>query len=274
MTFRQKLPLNLFRIKMCGALALLSICATTVQAAIVFQDNFNRVGPLNGSTPSFTPGGTWTANPGFATDGTKVNAAFGFGNFTTSAYVPMPVAITSGNIYTLSATMHRGLSTDNTAIMIFGFFDAAPSWNAGVLVDEGHAIAIAPRNNRPGIQPMLNGSVSISDIPVADGTNGVTFGVRLYETAPNAWSAVAVELAPTNQLLLSAVSPTPISLANIHTIGMISGSLLPPYIDNLTLDVTPVPEPTTLSLLACGGLALMWRRNREARGRKGVRKAQ
>ena len=75
MTFRQRLPLCLFRKRMCGALALLSICATTVQAAIVFQDNFNRSGPLQGSTPSTTPGGTWTAQSGFATDGTKVNAS-------------------------------------------------------------------------------------------------------------------------------------------------------------------------------------------------------
>jgi hypothetical protein len=245
--------------------ALFLVCGTTASAAIVFQDNFNRVGPLNGSTPSLTAGSNWTANSGFATDGTKVNSAFGFGNFTTSAYVPMPVAITSGNIYTLSATMYRGLSTDNLAIMIFGFFDAAPSWDAGVPVDEGHAIAIAPRNNRPTIAPMLNGSVNISDIPVADGTDGVTFGVRLYETAPNAWSAVAVELAPTSQLLLSPVSPVPISLANIQSIGMISGSLLPPYIDNLTLDVSPVPEPATLSLLTCCGLVLVARPKGERR---------
>jgi hypothetical protein len=232
MTFRQRLPLYLFRKKMCGTLALLSICATTVQAAIVFQDNFNRSGPLNGSTPSTTPGGTWTAQSGFATDGTKVNAGPAF---LQSASVPMPVAITSGNIYTLYATMFRGLSGDDTAIMIFGFFDAVPSWNGSTTVDEGHAIAIAPRNNRASVQPMLNGFVSASDIPVADGTNGVTYGVRLYETAPNAWSAVAVEVAPTNQVI--SFAPTPISLTNIFTIGMISGSTLPPYIDNLTLEV-------------------------------------
>jgi hypothetical protein len=237
MTFRQRLPLYLFRKKMCGALALLSICATTVQAAIVFQDNFNRSGPLQGSTPSTTPGGTWTAQSGFATDGTKVNAGPAF---LQSAYVPMPVTITSGNVYTLSATMFRGLSTDDTAIMLFGFFDATPSWNGSTSVDNGHAIAIAPRNNQPAVQPMLNGSVSPSDIIVADGTDGVTYGVRLYETSPNAWSAVAVELAPTNQVI--SFAPTPISLTNIFTIGMISGSTLPPYIDNLTLDVTPVPS--------------------------------
>jgi hypothetical protein len=254
----------MFRKEMCGVVALLSICATTAQAAIVFRDDFNRSGPLHGSTPSFTPGGNWTATPGFSTDGTKVSAAFGlFDDFTSAAYVPLPVAITSGNIYTLSATMHRGLSTDNLANMIFGFFDAAPSWDAGVPVDEGHAIAIAPRNNRPTIAPMLNGFVNISDIPVADGTNGVTFGVRLYETAPNAWSAVAVELAPANQLLLSSVSPVPISITNIHSIGMISSSLLPPYIDNFTLDVTPVvPEPSTgvLALLSLVTSALLIRK--------------
>src|SRR3954466_15417162 len=115
MTLRQRRPRCLFCKAMCGAVALLSICATTVQAAIVFQDNFNRVGTLNGSTPSFTAGSNWTAHPGFSTDGTKVSAAFGLFDFKGAAYVPLPVAITSGNIYTLSATMLRGLSTDDTA---------------------------------------------------------------------------------------------------------------------------------------------------------------
>lgn len=220
--------------EMIGLVALLFIRAMTARAATVLQDNFDRVGPLNGSTPSTTPGGTWTAQSGFATDGTKVNAGPAFLQV---AYLPMPVAITSGNVYTLSATTYRGLSTDNFAIMIFGFFDASPSWNGGAAVDEGHAIAIAPRNNVAAVNRILNGFVG-SDIPVADGTNGVTYGVRLYETSPNVWVAVAVELSPTNQVISSP--PTPISLANIFTIGMISGSTLPPYVDNFTLDVTPV----------------------------------
>jgi len=259
MSFRQLSPLYLFCKKMCPAIALLCLCATSARATIVFQDNFNRVGPLNGSTPSSTAGSNWTATPGFTTDGSKVSGSFGFSDFTTSAYVPLPVAITSGNIYTLSATTYRGASTDNTAIMIFGFFDSLPSWNGGGAVDEGHAIAIAPRNNLPAVNTMLNGSVNASDAFVADGTNGTTFGVRLYETAPNTWSAVAVELSPTNQLIVGQNSPSPISLANIATIGMISGSLLPPYIDNFTLDVTLVPEPSTfvLGIVGLAGLRLV-----------------
>ncbi len=257
MSLPHQLPFNLLRKMICGVVVLLSICAMSARAEIVFQDNFNRVGPLNGSTPSTTPGGTWTAHPGFATDGSKVSASFSLSAFIESAYVPMPVAITSGNVYTLSATMTRGLSTDDTAIMIFGFFDAAPSWDGSTTVDEGHAIAIAPRNNRPAVQPMLNGFTSATDISVADGTDGSTFGVRLYETSPDAWSAVAVELSPTNQVI--SFAPTPISLANISSIGMISGSLLPPYIDNLTLDVAPVPEPSTFALGIAGvaGLGLV-----------------
>jgi hypothetical protein len=35
---------------------------------------------------------------------------------------------------------------------------------------------------------------------------------------------------------------------------MISGSLLPPYIDNFTLDVSPVPEPSAF-VLGIAGLA-------------------
>jgi hypothetical protein len=230
------MEIGMFNKRMCGVVALLSICATTARAATVIHDNFNRVGPLHGSTPTTTPGSVWTAHSGFATDGNKVNASFSIFGFTEAAYLPLPVPITSGNIYTLSATTYRGLSGDNTAIMIFGFFDATPSWNASAAVDEGHAIAIAPRNNQQGVNSILNGFIG-TDIFVADGTNGVTFGVRLYETAPNQWVAVAVELAPTNQVISSP--PTPISIANIHTIGMISGSLLPPYIDNFTLDVSP-----------------------------------
>lgn len=64
-----------------------------------------------------------------------------------------------------------------------------------------------------------------------------------------------------NQLLLGKDSPTPVPLANIATIGMISGSLLPPFIDNLTLDVTPVaaPVPSTfvLAITGLGGLGLV-----------------
>jgi hypothetical protein len=216
----------------------------------VFQDNFDRVGAINGSTPSFTAGSNWTATPGFSTDGSKVSAAFGlFDDFTSAAYVPLPVAITSGNIYTLSATMYRGLSTDNTAVMMFGFFDATPSWNASFIVDEGNAIAIGPRNNRPAVNNVLNSFVG-ADIFVPDGTDGSTFGVRLYETSPNAWVAEAIQLAPTSQVISSP--PTSVSIANIHSIGMISGSLLPPYIDNFMLDVTPVPEPSSVCLAALG----------------------
>ena len=264
MSFRQELPFNLLRKMMCGVVALLSIYAAPARATIVFQDNFNRTGALHGSTASNTTGGPWTATPGFTTDGTKVSASFGlFDDWTSAAYVPMPVAITSGNIYTLSATMIRGLSTDNRAIMIFGFFDAAPSWDASASVDEGHAIAIAPRNALASINSMLNGFVSPQDSAVPGGTtNGGTFGVRLYETAPNVWAAVALELSPTNQVISS--SPTPVSIANIASIGMISGALLPPYIDNFTLDVSPaastppVPEPSTfvLSIAGLAGLGL------------------
>lgn len=265
MSFRQQLRKMTY-----AAVALLSIYTTPAQAAIVFQDNFNRTGALNGSTASNTTGGPWTATPGFTTDGTRVSASFGlFDDFTSAAYVPLPVAITSGNVYTLSATIFRGLSTDNWAYMIFGFFDAAPSWDATAIVDEGHAIAIAPRNALGSINSMLHGFVNPSDTPVPSGTtNGTTFGVRLYETSPNVWVAVALELSPLNQVISS--SPTPVSIANIASIGMISGSLLPPYIDDFTLDVSPaidpspVPEPSTfvLGIAGLAGLALATVRKR------------
>ena len=249
--------------KISAFLIALSACVMPLRASIVFQDNFDRVGPLNGSTPSTSAGSNWTADAGFVTDGTKVSGSFSIFGFLKSAYVPLPVPITSGNIYTVSVTQYRGLSTDDRATMWFGFFDSVPSWAGGNAVDEGHAIAITPRNNLPTVNTALNGSVNANDIAAPDGTNGVTFGVRLYETSPNNWSAVAVELSPNNRLLTGPNSPTPITLSNIASIGMISGSLLPPYIDNFTLDVSPAPEPGTLSLLACGALTLIRRGRRK-----------
>jgi hypothetical protein len=275
MDFRQEALVHLYRATICGVVALLSIGSTSARAGMVFQDNFNRVGALNGSTPSFSAGSNWTAHPMFATDGTKVNAvATSLFDFTGAAYVPLPVAITSGNIYTLSATVYPGNSTDNRAVMMFGFFDAAPSWNSSSNpVDEGHAIALGVRKNGT-VNTVLHGAVNAADIGVADGTNGTTFGVRLYETAPNVWSAVALELSPTNQLILGSLSPMPIPLerlANIHSIGMISGSLLPPYIDNFTLDVSPaapspVPEPSSFVLAGMAGLGLITLRKKVTHG--------
>lgn len=252
----------MFKFRFVGSLFAGSLGLAHASAAIVFQDNFNRSGLLNGSTASTSAGSSWiTTSNGFTTDGSKVSASFGLSDFLSSAYVPLPIAITSGNVYTLYATTFRGLSTDDTAIMIFGFFDALPSWNGGTAVDEGHAIAIAPRNNRPSLNAMLNGFTNPTDASVPDGTNGTTLGVRLYETSPGAWNAVAVEIAPTSQLILGQASPTPVSIANIQSIGMISGSLLPPYIDNFTLDVSPVPEPCTLAALGLGALAVMRRKH-------------
>lgn len=247
--------------KIAGSFIALSVCIAQAGASIVFQDNFNRTGLLNGSTASTSAGSNWTTTSnGFTTDGSKVVGSFGLGDFKSSAFVPLPVVFTSGFVYTLSATVFRGASTDDTAIMIFGFFDALPSWDGNNAVDEGHAIAIAPRNNRNSLNPMLNGFTSPTDITVADGTNGTTLGVQIYETAPNAWSARAIELSPTAQILTGSGSPVAVSLSNIHTIGMISGALLPPNIDNFTLDVAPVPEPATLAALGLGAVALIRRR--------------
>jgi hypothetical protein len=87
--------------KITGLLVGLSIGISQASAVVVFQDNFNRTGLLNGSTASTSAGSNWTTTSnGFTTDGSKVAGSFGFGDFKSSAYVPMPVAFTSGFVYT------------------------------------------------------------------------------------------------------------------------------------------------------------------------------
>lgn len=234
-----------------------------LHAAIIFQDDFNRSGSLNGSTPSFGSAAQWTATASFTTNGAQLDTN---NTFLQAAYLPLPVPIESGYIYTLYATTYHNPGPVNTpadpsGFVMFGFFDSAPAYAAGFSVDNGNAIAIGPRDGQSTVEPLLNGHIN-GDVVAPSGTNGVTFGVQLRETAPNSWVANVVDLTsglPGTFLLTPGGNSveTPVSLGSISTIGFISAASYPPYIDNLTLDRTPVagaavPEP--LSILTWAGV--------------------
>jgi len=154
--------------------------------------------------------------------------------FLQAASMPLPVTITSGSVYTISATtFYDAASSDDLGYMMFGFFDNAPVYDGSTTFDHGNAIAIGPRNNRNALANILDGHYLSSDFNAPDGTNGNTYGVRLYESSPGFWVADAVELAPHAQVLSSQ---TPVNIAPLATIGMISASTSPPFLDNFTLE--------------------------------------
>ncbi len=227
-------------------------------ATTVLYDNFNRSGALNGTAPTINNGQTWTATGAFSTDGTRV---VGAGAFLQAAYLPLPTAIQSGFVYTLSATVYFNPATnDNTGFMLIGFFDSTPSWDGSTTYDGGRTIGMGPRSGVNSVADARDGHTHPSDIASPDGTNGVTFGLRLAESAPNVWMADVLELAP-NSRVLTAIAPytsTPVSVSQIATIGLLSASTNSPFIDNFTLDVSPaVPEPGTVALVLGGAMVVI-----------------
>lgn len=236
---------------------LLTVGAAQLSATTVLYDNFDRSGALNGTAPTINTGQTWTATSAFSTDGTRV---VGAGAFLQAAYLPLPVSIQSGFIYTLSATVYFNPATnDNTGFMLIGFFDSTPSWDGSSTYDGGRTIGMGPRSGLNAVADARDGHTHPSDIGSPDGTNGVTFGLRLSESAPDVWMADVLELAP-NSRVLTAIAPftsTPVSISQIATIGLLSASTNSPFIDNFTLDVSPaVPEPSTLGLILSGAMVV------------------
>jgi autotransporter-associated beta strand protein len=117
--------------KLFSSLALVAalVTITTASAATIYQDDFNRTGVLNGSTPTITTGGnTWSA-ANWTTDGTSASLASG-GWLGLLAFNP-----TVGNTYTLTATLNPTFSDvgDPTEWFVLGFTDrsATDNWFAG-----------------------------------------------------------------------------------------------------------------------------------------------
>jgi hypothetical protein len=118
-------------IKLLSALTLGAALAYTpvASAAVIYQDNFNRTGDLNGSTPTITTGGNTWSSANWSTDGTSATLASG-GWLGLLAFTP-----TVGSTYTLTATLNPTFSAagNTTEWFVLGFTDrsATDSWFAG-----------------------------------------------------------------------------------------------------------------------------------------------
>ena len=249
--------------RLCVSAALLvgSISfAAPANADIIYSDTFTGTNgtALNGHVPDVTTGGaSWTAESGFTLqNGTAATSA--------EAGASLPIVITSGSIYTLSADID------------------IPTGSSGHWLGMGFAAANYSRDENGGLTGlaqvgcdwMLQTDAGLVYASPGIGTGGiyqcnsVTTGVsHHYSTVLNTsithWSATwYVDGSQVYQSTYGSNWPTGqyyVMLTCNNTLTS-AGSY-----DNLTLSSTSVPEPSALSLLVVGVISLLayaWRKRR------------
>lgn len=255
--------------------ALVGLAGTASASNTIYQDNFSgsASNPLNGTSPSVNAtGAAWTADTGWRADGSQT-AADAATNGSSDAYLPFTPS--SGNIYTLSATMSPSLTSGSNwfALGFVGSFSSATSTTGGVanngdgvnawfgdsgsgqlnagpwlLMNSGWNGEDPNESYFPG--PGASGAVNFT------GKSGDTVAIVL-NTQSSAWTFQVFDNG-TN------VSPVIPFSSNPAITGVGLGQFAPAVGSVSNFSLTSVPEPTTLGVFAIGGLGLLLLKRRKA----------
>lgn len=237
---------------MSALLAVLCVSGISTQAYVI-SDNFDLTGgartsglPLNGAT-TMTGGATWIANDGNF-GGTGAN---GYLTFPSAAYANAGVILTSAatDIVALQASMHPTGASTWLGMRIGATSGWSTTEGVFVLVQDVGLLQVFANGNNPD---------NFSAVSYSYNPNGLNQYSMEYNGATkklNLW-ANSVQLM-TNFELTGTSIPGVISYAGLLDCMTTANQV---SFDNFQVSV--VPEPTALALLAMGVLALMQRQQR------------
>lgn len=267
-----------------ATLALLGLAGTTSAATLIYSDDFNRSGALNGSSPtigseapSWAAGTTWISSSSLTTNGSAVSAPEGTNTsaYSINAYLPADISVNSG-IYTLTITYAATWWGSNNWLAV-GFATSTAGTDGSAFFTNAIGMVTYNRGgnatwgNPSNLVIYGSGATSIGSLLGVNqfGATPLTLTITLdtYATTDN--YTVTTQNAgtgggnPAVRSITGTLSEAQINSINAIKIGSYQGQ--PGTFDNLVFTV--VPEPSTLAMTALGLCALFWNGVRQKRRR-------
>ena len=207
-----------------GTLAL----ATSAQAAVIYTENFETSGVADGS-PAFNTASGWASTLFTGGSVNELHAP----TYATHLSVS-EIGTAFGVIYTTTLTADLGINFADDTDYTFSF----DQFQRSDQVDPGAGGPVTAQIQRADTGAVL----ATTDFLAVSGVTATDIANRSVSFSTSGGLEVGQEVR------LVFISAT----ANTSQVG----------IDNISLDATAVPEPSTTALLGLGGLALIFRRRK------------
>lgn len=223
--------------------------AGTASAAVIYQDNFpgSSANPLNGSHPAIDlTGAAWSAGSYWKANGSATGSSEQVG-------AVLPVAVSDGGLYTLTATVAPGSPAAGWQWIALGFVSDPTGETAGLFGSSGPWMLQEPNSNSTAGDlgqyfASGNGNISGYQSPESPVTMTVVLNTMASQwTAQWYYNGTAVQSSP----YVYSSNPTAITdvgFATNYNSASVSG---------FSLTGPTVPETAPLDLLAVGGLGLL-----------------
>lgn len=249
-----------------GLIAATALAAVLpLQAAIIYQDNFNfgtsgTPVTLNGRTPTITTGtNTWTS-ANITGNGSDVGQTGGSGSAT--AYLPFTPL--TGQIYELTALMSNASSVATSFVSLGFNQNAAPTTTTNFAGNSGIGhVALRQTGNLQWWEGPATGGFTTSNVAISGYTAGTFYEFKLLLNTMAANWTMDLFFNGSQVDINGATAGSSHTWATNPTIGsiQISSSAISAQARWNSVTLTAIPEPSFAGLVALSGL-LAFRRRR------------